>query len=107
MSHQNVEVIKKADISFYNGFTNYRFEYRINLAIHIFKMLMITIFIPIDATKLIMGDKMATSLALALFSSFVSFCLMSSIYYNMFGNLDVRGFLDMAKYINHSTNEKI
>ena len=84
MSQQKLEEVRKVDLSFYGGYTTYRGEFRKVLLIHVFEMVMLSVFIPIDSTRLVMGNRMAASLAIALADAILSFLIMGLIYYKLF-----------------------
>jgi hypothetical protein len=84
MSSDLVNVLFKADISFYRGYTAYRSNFRKALGVHLFEIIMFAIFIPIDCTLLSLGDKMVAALAVAAADSLVSLLIILYEYNVLF-----------------------
>lgn len=107
MSSEQVQLLYKADISFYGGYVTYRTTYRRALAIHIFEVIMFAVFIPIDCTLMNIGEKMIAALAIAAADSVISLLIILYQYHLLFARSTILSYCLLARDTYHATGEPV
>lgn len=106
-SAQQMQLLYKADISFYTGYVGYRSIFRKAIAVHLFQIIIFAVFIPIDCIILTLGDKMVAALAIAAGNSLISLLIVIYEYYVLFKKNAIFSYCLLARDTNHATNEPV
>lgn len=107
MSEGGFETYTKADISFRLGYRQFRNSFLRDLVVHLIQAVTLVVFMPIDATLLVTGDKMMAAEGVALGAAVISCIILIYQYWLVFRREGLIGYLQLARDTLHATTEQV